>query len=116
MVVQKRDGEPRRVTQFRFRRLDHMCTDGVEREYSRRFPGPIAIRRQLPGRYNFFASALVKAPPPLRPGGYFVSGGVGRSAQRATVRRISSTIRYPSDQPSGETACIASVENAVLRR
>lgn len=116
MVVQRRDGKPSRVTQFRFRRLDHICTDGVEREYSRRFPGRITIRGLLPGRYNFFASALVKTPPPLQPGGYFVSGEVGRSAQRATVRRISSTIRYPSAQPSGETACIANVENVVLRR
>lgn len=116
MTVVKRGGEPKRVTRFRFQRLDHSCTDGVERQYSRRFPGRIVVRGLLPGRYNFFASALVRSPPPLQPGGYFVSGEMRRSAKRATVRRISSTIRFPSDQPSGETACIANVENVVVRR
>ena len=116
MTVVKRNGEPKRVTQFKFQRLDHTCTDGVEREYSRRFPGRIVIRGLLTGKYNFFASVLIESPPPLSPGGYFVSGEMRRSAKRATVRRISSTIRFASDQPSGETACIADVENVVVRR
>jgi hypothetical protein len=116
MTIVKRHGEPKLIRQLWFKRLDHKCTDGAEREYSRRFPGRIEIDRLLTGKYNFFALAELETPPPLSPGSYFVSGEIRRSANRATVRKIASTIRFPSTQPSGETTCIADVENVALKR
>lgn len=116
MKVVKRKGQPKSVRQLWFKRLDHECTDGVDREYSRQFPGRIEIGRLLTGKYNFFAAATPKSPEPLAPGGFFVSGETKRSAQRVTVRRIASTIRFPSSQPSGETSCIGDVENVVAKR
>jgi len=107
MKIVLRGGQPKFVKRFMVKRLDHRCTDGVAREYSRTFPGRIKLNKLLTGRYVFFASILTRSTPPLAPGGYFVSGATRRSARRVTNGNISSTIRFPSDLPSGETACTA---------
>lgn len=107
MKIDVRRGQPKFVKQFTFKRLDHRCTDGVDREYNRTFPGRIKLNKLLTGRYVFFGSILPRSTPPLAPGSFFVSGATRRSARRVTNGNISSTIRFPSDLPSGETACTA---------
>ncbi|HEX6230049.1 MAG TPA: hypothetical protein VFZ41_11380 [Solirubrobacterales bacterium] len=102
-----RRGLPRFVTGFAVSRLDHDCTDQTRRDYSRRFPRRIRIYRV--GRTSKYAfSGLVETiyDPPLAPGNFFVSGDLRRSARRVFDGQISSTIRFPSALPSGETACV----------
>jgi hypothetical protein len=107
MRIVIRRGVPRRVVGFVARKVDHACTDGVIREYTIKFSAGMRIRPLLRGKYVFFASNTVASPAPLTPGYQFVSGDTRRSARRVTGGTLSHTIRFPSNQPSGETSCTA---------
>jgi hypothetical protein len=95
------------VTDVRVSRLNHKCSDGAIRQYTRDFPRRIKIDGLRTGKYVFFDGVFPKYGPGLAPGVFFVSGDLRRSVRRVTGGNISSTIRFASGLPSGETACVA---------
>jgi hypothetical protein len=104
--IRVRNGQPRRVQRFRYLDLDTQCTDGTSREFSRQLVGrPRITRLGITRRFTF---AITSTPPSglPNPNLLFVSGKMQRNVRR--VRGvISITIRFPSSNPSGETACVS---------
>lgn len=96
---------PRAVRGFKFAKLDHRCSDGVDRELDGSFPGRIkVIKVGITKRYSFFD--LVERPSGRpAPNSLLVSGKLRRSAKRSKGT-ISNTFRFPSSLPSGETTCV----------
>jgi hypothetical protein len=104
--IKIRNGKPTKLKRFVFKNLDTECSDGTSREFSRRLTGRGPRITRL-GVTRVFTFAKTASPPSglPTPNQLFISGRMLRSVARVSGV-ISVTVRFPSDQPSGETACV----------